>query len=38
MRRSTMLQVDWSEAVYRAFGNTEFTPFDVLTISHKISD
>lgn len=33
MRRSTMLRWDWSEAVYRAFGNTELTPFDVLTIS-----
>ena len=33
MRRSTMLRWDWSEAVYRSFGNTELTPFDVLTIS-----
>lgn len=33
MRRSTMMRWDWSEAVYRAFGNTELTPFDVLTIS-----
>lgn len=33
MRRSTMMRWDWSEAVYRAFGNSELTPFDVLTIS-----
>ena len=33
MRRSTMMRWDWSQAVYRAFGNTELTPFDVLTIS-----
>lgn len=33
MRRSTMMRWDYSEAVYRSFGNTELTPFDVLTIS-----
>lgn len=33
MRRSTMLRWDWSEAVYRSFGNSELTPFDCLTIS-----
>lgn len=33
MRRSTMLRWDWSQTCYRAFGNSELTPFDVLTIS-----
>lgn len=33
LRRSTAMRWDWSEAVYRSFGDTELTPFDVLTIS-----
>lgn len=33
LRRSTAMRWDWSEAVYRTWGDTETTPFDVLTIS-----
>lgn len=33
LRRSTAMRWDWSEAVYRSFGDAELTPFDVLTIS-----
>jgi len=33
MRRSTMMRFDWAETVYRAYGNTELSLFDVLTIS-----
>lgn len=33
MRRTTALRLDWSEAVFRTFGDTELRPFDVLTIS-----
>ena len=33
MRRSTMMRWDYSQAVYRSFGDSELTPFDVLTIS-----
>jgi hypothetical protein len=32
LRRSTAMRWDWSEAVYRQFGDTELRPFDVLTI------
>ena len=33
LRKSEALRMDWSEDVYRVFGNTDLTPFDVLTIS-----
>jgi hypothetical protein len=33
LRRSTAMRWDWSEAVYRKYGDTDLTPFDVLTIS-----
>lgn len=33
LRRSTVMRWDWSEAVYRSFGDSELTPFDVLTIT-----
>ena len=33
LRRSTAMRWDWSEAVYRQFGDTELRPFDILTIS-----
>jgi hypothetical protein len=33
MRRSTAMRWDFSEAVYRARGDTELRPFDVLTIA-----
>jgi hypothetical protein len=32
LRRSTAMRWDYSEAVYRALGDTELRPFDVLTI------
>lgn len=32
LRRSTAMRWDYSEAVYRQFGDTELRPFDVLTI------
>lgn len=33
MKRSQALRLDWSEDVYRIWGDTELRPFDVLTIS-----
>lgn len=33
MRRTTALRFDWSEEVYRTFGDTELRAFDVLTIT-----
>lgn len=33
LRRSTAMRIDWSEDVYRAFGDSELRAFDVLTIS-----
>lgn len=33
LRRSTAMRWDWAEAVYRSHGDSELTPFDVLTIS-----
>lgn len=33
MRRSQALRIDWSEACYRMFGDSELKAFDVLTIS-----
>lgn len=32
-RRSELMVMHWSQECYRLFGNTELTPFDVLTIS-----
>lgn len=33
LRRSTAMRWDWSEAVYRKMGDSDLTPFDVLTIA-----
>lgn len=33
LRRATAMRWDWSEAVYRSYGDAELTPFDVLTIA-----
>lgn len=33
LRRSEAMVMHWSEDVYRMFGDTDLTPFDVLTIS-----
>lgn len=33
LRRSEMMVMHWSQECYRLFGNTELTPFDILTIS-----
>lgn len=33
LRQSQALVLTWGEAVYRLYGNTDLTPFDVLTIS-----
>jgi hypothetical protein len=33
LRRSEMMVMHWSQECYRLFGNSELTPFDVLTIS-----
>ena len=33
LRRSQALRIDWSEAVYRMFGDSELRAFDVLTIA-----
>ena len=33
LRKSEAMRMDWSEDVYRVFGNTDLTPFDVLTIA-----
>jgi hypothetical protein len=33
MSRKQAMRIDWSEDVYRMFGNTELRAFDVLTIS-----
>lgn len=33
LRRAEMMVMHWSEECYRLFGNSELTPFDVLTIS-----
>lgn len=33
LRRASAMRMDWSEDVYRMWGDTELKPFDVLTIS-----
>ena len=33
MKRSQALRIDWSEACYRMFGDTDLRAYDVLTIS-----
>jgi hypothetical protein len=33
MRRMTAMRMDWSEEVFRTFGDTDLTPFDILTIT-----
>lgn len=33
LRRSSAMRWDWSEAVYRSYGDSDVTPFDVLTIT-----
>lgn len=33
MRRTTAMRMDWSEEVYRTFGDSDLRAFDVLTIS-----
>jgi hypothetical protein len=33
MRRTTSMRMDWSEEVYRTWGDSDLRAFDVLTIS-----